>query len=102
MKMQTEPIVILAALGSQLRRIYTARMAIDGGHDKYWLMELWDMKSDYPAKLQLAAARRTTAQWCAEAVRMCQTLDRRMKSEKGIDAAGELKLLLVRLGEARR
>lgn len=101
LKMQTEPIVILAALGSQLRRIYTARMAIDGGHDKYWLMELWDMKSDYPAKLQLAAARRTTAQWCAEAVRMCQTLDRRLKSEKGIDAEGELKLLLVRLGEAR-
>ena len=40
LKMQTEPIMILAALGSQLRRIYTARMAIDSGHDKYWLMEL--------------------------------------------------------------
>lgn len=102
LKMQTEPIVILAALGSQLRRIYTARMAIDGGHDKYWLMELWDMKSDYPAKMQMAAAKRTTAEWCAEAVQMCQTLDRRMKSEKGIDAAGELKLLLVRLGAAGR
>ena len=98
LKMQTEPIMILAALGSQLRRIYTARMAIDSGRDKYWLMELWDMKSDYPAKLLLNAAKRTTADWCADAVKMCQVLDRRMKSEKGIDAAGELKLLLVRLG----
>lgn len=101
LKMQTEPIMILAALGSQLRRIYTARMALDSGKDKYWLMELWEMKSDYPAKLLLSAAGRTTAAWCADAVTMCQVLDRRMKSEKGIDAAGELKLLLVRLGARR-
>ena len=101
LKMQTEPIMILAALGSQLRRIYTARLAIDSGRDRYWLMELWEMKSDYPAKLLLSAARRTTADWCADAVKMCQVLDRRMKSEKGIDAAGELKLLLVRLGARR-
>ena len=102
LKMQTEPIMILAALGSQLRRIYTARLAIDSGKDKYWLMELWDMKSDYPAKLLLSAAKRTTADWCADAVKMCQVLDRRMKSERGLDAAGELKLLLVRLGAKRK
>jgi len=102
LKMQTEPIMILAALGSQLRRIYTARMAIDSGKDKYWLMELWDMKSDYPAKLLLSAAQQTSAGWCADAVKMCQVLDRRMKSEKGVDAAGELKLLLVRLGARRK
>ncbi len=102
LKMQTEPIKILAALGSQLRRIYTARLAIDGGKDKYWLMELWEMKSDYPAKLLLNAAKRTTADWCADAVKMCQVLDRRMKSEKGIDSVGELKLLLVRLGAKRK
>ena len=102
LKMQTEPIMILAALGSQLRRIYTARLAIDSGKDKYWLMELWEMKSDYPAKLLLNAAKRTTADWCADAVKMCQLLDRRMKSEKGIDSVGELKLLLVRLGAKRK
>lgn len=102
LKMQTEPIMILAALGSQLRRISTARMAIDSGKDKYWLMELWGMKYDYPAKALLAAAKRTTAAWCADAVCQCQVLDRRMKSERGIDAAGELKLLLVRLGAGRK
>ena len=94
--------MILAALGSQLRRIYTARMAIDAGKDKYWLMELWDMKSDYPAKLLLSAAKKTSADWCADAVKMCQTLDRRMKSERGIDNVGELKMLLVRLGARRK
>jgi len=102
LKMQTEPIMILAALGSQMRRIYTARIAIDGGKDKYWLMELWEMKSDYPAKLLLSAAKKTSVEWCANAVKMCQVLDRRMKSEKGIDAAGELKLLLVRLGARQK
>ena len=99
--MQTEPILILASLGSQLRRLYTARLAIDGGKDKYWLMNLWEMKNDYQAKLLLNAVRKTTAAWCADAVRQCQVLDRRMKSERGIDAAGELKLLLVRLGAGR-
>ncbi len=98
LKMQIEPIMILAALGSQLRRIYTARMAIDSGKDNYWLMKLWEMKSDYPAKLLMSAAKHTTSDWCADAVTMCQVLDRRMKSERGLDAAGELKLLLVRLG----
>jgi DNA polymerase-3 subunit delta len=102
LKLQTEPILILAALGSQLRRIYTARMAIDSGKDKYWLMELWDMKSDYPAKLLMDSARKTTADWCASAVKQCQILDRRFKSERGVDAAGELKLLLVRLGARRK
>lgn len=102
LKMQTEPILILAALGSQLRRIWTARLALDSGRDRYWLMELWGMKSDYLAKLLLSAARRTTGEWCAQAVRQCQVLDRRMKSERGVDSAGELKLLLVRLAARRR
>ena len=102
LKMQQEPIMILAALGSQLRRIHTARLALDSGKDKYWLMELWEMKSDYPAKLLMAAAKRTSAEWCANAVKLCQVLDRRMKSERGIDAVGELKLLLIELGASRK
>lgn len=56
LRMQTEPIVILGAIGKELRRLYTARMAIDGGKDRFWLMELWQMRSDYPAKLLLQAA----------------------------------------------
>lgn len=102
LKMQQEPIMILAALGSQLRRIHTARLALDSGRDKYWLMELWEMKSDYPAKLLMTAAKRTSAEWCADSVKMCQVLDRRLKSERGIDAAGELKSLLIALGARRK
>lgn len=102
LKMQTEPILILGMLGAQLRRIYTARLSIDSGKDKYWLMNLWGYKSDYPVRMLLSAAKKATASWCAAAVKQCQVLDRRMKSEKGVDSAGELKLLLVRLGAQRK
>ena len=34
LRMQTEPIVILAAVGKELRRLYTARMALDAGKDR--------------------------------------------------------------------
>ncbi len=103
LKMQEEPIVILAALGSQLRRLYTARMAIDSGKDKYWLMELWEMRSDYPAKLLLQSAKRVRApSGAVDAVKMCQVADLRMKSQRGVDPAEELKLLLARLGAARK
>ena len=101
LKMQEEPIVILAALGSQLRRLYTARLALDSGKDKLWLMDLWNMRSDYPARLLLDAARKTTHEWCARSLALCQKLDRRMKSEKGIDNEGELKLLLMRLAQGK-
>lgn len=102
LKQQQEPIMLLGAIGRELRRIYTARLAIDTGRDKYWLMDLWGYKSDYPVKLLLGAAKKASGDWCADAVKMCQVLDRRLKSERGIDAAGELKLLLVRLGAQRR
>ena len=101
LKMQEEPLMISAALGSQLRRIYTARLAIDSGKDKYWLMDLWGAKSDYPVKMWLSAAKQASRDWCSEAVKQCQDLDRRLKSERGIDAEDELKLLLVRLGALR-
>ena len=50
LRMQTEPIVILAAVGKELRRLYTARMALDGGKDRLWLKQLWSMSSDYPGQ----------------------------------------------------
>ena len=97
LKMQTVPYMISGALGKELRRLYTARLALDYGRGQEWLMDIWNMKSGYPAKLALSAARRTSTAWCAWAVRQCETLDRRMKSERGIDPTEELKFLLVRL-----
>lgn len=101
LRMQTEPIAILAALGKELRRLYTARLALDGGKDRVWLKELWGMSSDYPAKLLLQAAKNVDHDWCRQAVKRSQTLDRRMKSERNMDSEGELKLFLMELAGAR-
>ena len=101
LRMQTEPIVILAAVGKELRRLYTARMALDGGKDRLWLKQLWGMSSDYPAKLLMQAARKVDHEWCSTAVKRCQRLDRRMKSERGMDSEAELKLFLMELAGAR-
>ena len=101
LRMQTEPIVILAAVGKELRRLYTARMALDAGKDRFWLKQLWNMSSDYPAKLLLQAAKKVDHDWCSSAVVRCQKLDRRMKSERGMDSEAELKLFLMELAGAR-
>ena len=99
LRMQTEPIVILGAIGKELRRLYTARMAIDGGKDRFWLMELWQMRSDYPAKLLLQSAGNVDHAWCKRSLTACQTLDRRMKSEKNIDREGELVQFVMELAQ---
>jgi DNA polymerase-3 subunit delta len=101
LRMQEEPIMILGAVGKELRRIYTARLALDAGKDRAWLMQLWNMKSDYPAKLLMSAAQRVDHEWCRSALKKCQVLDRRMKSETGIDREGELKLFLMELAERK-
>ncbi len=101
LRMQTEPIVILAALGKELRKLYTARMALDTGKDRFWVKQLWNMGSDYPAKLLMQAAKKVDHDWCADAVKRCQMLDRRMKSERGIDSEAELTLFLMELAGAR-
>lgn len=101
LRMQTEPIYLLAVLGKELRRLYTARMALDEGKDRFWLKQLWGMSSDYPAKLLMQAARKVDHDWCSTAVIRCQKLDRRMKSERGIDSEAELKRFLMELAGAR-
>ena len=55
----------------------------------------------YPAELLLKAARKVDHNWCRMAVQSCQVLDRRMKSEKGMDSEAELKLFLVELAGRR-
>jgi DNA polymerase-3 subunit delta len=99
LKKQEEPVLILGAVGKELRRLYTARIALDEGRDKLWLMETWKMRSDYPARLLLDAARRTTREWCEDGVRLCRRLDKRWKSEYRVDIENELKLLLMQLAQ---
>jgi len=102
LKLQEEPFMLLALIGKELRKLHTARIALDTGRDKFWLMERWNMRSDYPAKLLLDNAKKVSRPWCANAVRRCAEVDLRMKSVSGVDGAAELKLLLMELAQGDR
>lgn len=99
LQLQEEPFMLLALMGKELRKLYTARVALDTGKDKFWLMERWNMRSDYPARLLLDNARRVSRSWCERAVGRCLQVDERIKSVAGVDGADELKLLLMELAQ---
>ena len=100
--LQQEPFMLLSLMGGELRRLHSARIALDAGRDRFWLMEQWNMRSDHQAKLLLENARRVSRPWCARAVRRCCETDLRIKSVSGADGAGELKLLLMELAQTSR
>lgn len=102
LKLQEEPVMLLALIGKELRKLHTARIALDTGRDKFWLMERWNMRSDYPARLLLDNAGRVSRAWCANGVKRCYDVDLRMKSVSGVDGADELKLLLMELAQGAR
>ena len=99
LKLQEEPVMLLALLGKELRRLYTARVALDTGRDKFWLMEQWNIRFESIARQLLDNARRVDRRWCANAVRRCYEADVRMKSVNGVSGADELKLLLMELAQ---
>ncbi len=97
--LREEPIPLLALMGKELRRLYTARLALDTGRDRYWLMELWHMRSDYPARILMENAGHVRTGWCRKALRRCYQADLRMKSVTGVDGEEELRLLLAVLAQ---
>ena len=99
--MQTEPVLILGAIGAQLRRLFYARVILSAGGGQKELMDLTGMKS-YPAGLTMTAARRVTDGFCQRAVELTLQTDLAMKTSGG-DAVQLLEILLVQLAlEARR
>lgn len=98
---QQAPIMILTAMGKYFRQLYTARLYLDAGKGRGELMELWGMKSAYPADKLLDAARRFSLPWCRYAVRRCAETDIVLKSSYGQE--GEvLTGLLMELASGRR
>ncbi len=98
---QEPPIMLLAAMGKYFRQLYTARLYLDAGKGRGELMELWNMKSAYPADKLMDAARRFSLPWCRYAVRRCAETDTALKSSYGRE--GELlTALLMELASADR
>ena len=95
--MKQEPIMLLAVLGKHLRQLYSARVALESGKGSRWLMELWSMRSSYPADKLMEAARRHDLAWCRRAMARCAETDLAMKSVTGADAKDRLISLVLEL-----
>lgn len=80
LRMGEEPIYILAALGRQLRQIWSARLAYENRRSEGYLAELWGMKSEWQARKLFQAGRSHSRDWCRRAVKLCQEADYQMKS----------------------
>ena len=93
-QMQKSPYEILGALGSQLRQLYSARLAISQGKGAAYVAQLWGMR--YPADRLMASARRFSLPWCRRAVLRCVQTDLAMKST-GQDPKELLTTLLLEL-----
>ena len=101
LKMQQEPIAILGAVGTQFRRIGTARTLLDHGSNSSELMKLCGM-TDYPARKTMETARSFSAEFCKKAMELILETDYKMKTSYD-DNERLLELLVLQLaGEARR
>lgn len=99
--MQQSPIMILSVLGKQFRQLLTARLALDGGKGTSYLVDLWSMRSSYPAERLMNSARRFTPHWCRHAVIRCAETDLIMKSVAGVDGEVLLVSLLLELANEK-
>ena len=93
-QMQKSPYEIISALGKQLRQLYSAKLALDGGQNAVWVSQLWGMR--YPADRLMVSARRFSLPWCRNAVIRCAQTDLAMKST-GQDARELMTTLLLEL-----
>ena len=91
------PIKLLSVLGRQLRQLYSARLAMEERKGTGHLVELWGMRSAYPAQKLLDAARRFDRSWCRWAVVQAAETDLKMKSQVGADGEELLIDLILRL-----
>ena len=96
-QMQKSPYEILSALSKQLRQLYSARLALDGGRNAAWVAQLWGMR--VPADRLMVSARRFSLPWCRRAVTRCAQTDLDMKST-GQDPKELLTTLLLELANA--
>lgn len=80
-----EPIMLLAVLGAQMRKLYTAKLAQLNDLGIKYIMEVCSMKSDYPAKKLMSAARGFSLKQLKHAVEICADADYKMKSSSQDD-----------------
>lgn len=91
-----EPIMAVAVIGMQMRRLYTARAAIEDGLGRGFVEKNCGIKYSFALDRLMNTARRLSIGYLAGAVELCAETDYAMKSSSTDD--GELlRELLIRL-----
>ena len=107
LQMQEEPIYLLAAIGSGMRRLLYARACMSSGKGADTLGELLKTatgraQNNYGLQKAMTTARQVSDRFCERAVTLCMEADEKLKSFSGSDQRA-LELLLLELAqEARR
>ncbi len=92
-----EPVMILGALGSQMRQLYAARVALDSGKGLPFLREILGGGSDYRFRKLLESARRFSSSSLGRDLRLIpETILRTREQSMGITEEEALKELLLR------
>lgn len=100
LKMQTEPILIVAAIGAQMRKLYAAKLYQKEGKGAQELSELFRCNPKY-ASVTIGQAKRFSERFCREAVLLCCETDYQLKASYG-DEKQLVELLVLRLVEEAR
>ena len=79
-QLSTEPIVINAAIGSQLRKLYASLLVKRSGGNAGTLMQLLGSKSEYVPRQYLRLCSAFSEQWYKKMIRLSAEADHRMKS----------------------
>lgn len=99
-KMQQEPIVILGAVGANLRKISAAKVLSAHGRGTDELMRVYGMK-DYPARKTMASASKFSTAFCDRALHRVAETDMQMKTSFD-DAKRLLELLVLELAQEQK
>lgn len=97
---RAEPIVVLAALGSQMRRLYAARVLLSERAGAQELAAVCKI-SPYAAKITMKQAQRLSDRFCEQAVLLCCEYDEKMKTSYD-EPERLLQTLLFTLAEVAR
>ncbi|MCI5753182.1 MAG: DNA polymerase III subunit delta [Clostridiales bacterium] len=75
-----EPIMLMAIIGQQFRRLYAARLAIDDGLGSAYVARVTGISHDFIIRKLMDAARRFSMAQLEATVVLCAEIDYRMKS----------------------
>ncbi len=95
-----EPIPTLALIARQFRRMYGTKLILENGGGKREVMDYFEMKSDYPARILISATNAMKKDAIANAIELCKEADLKLKLSAGWDEISKL-VAEISAGEAR-